>query len=266
MERGGMVDTEGVAMALLQYRNTPLLGVGHSPAQIMFGRTLKDALPNLPANLRYRAETTNYSKKYGVPASEYWKYILEGRELGASRKLAKSKEKYNEHASPLTTLSVGDSVQVQNREGNKPLRWDRTGQVVERMENRQFMVKIDGSGRVLLRTRSHLRKIQPSVRDRRLYDVDPPGLQAEPEEVPLHIPGANGAGRVLHPVHGHDEVQQGGEEQVVDPLVRVPVVEPGVPVRGHVETDLPGVEVPVPEVRRSSRVRQERKDRDYIYY
>ena len=266
MERGGMVDTEGVAMALLQYRNTPLLGVGHSPAQIMFGRTLKDALPNLPANLRYRAETTNYSKKYGVPASEYWKYILEGRELGASRKLAKSKEKYNEHASPLTTLSVGDSVQVQNREGNKPLRWDRTGQVVERMENRQFMVKIDGSGRVLLRTRSHLRKIQPSVRDRRLYDVDPLGLQAEPEEVPLHIPGANGAGRVLHPVHGHDEVQQGGEEQVVDPLVRVPVVEQGVPVRGHVDTDLPGVEVPVPEVRRSSRVRQERKDRDYIYY
>ena len=134
------------------------------------------------------------------------------------------------------------------------------------MENRQFMVKIDGSGRVLLRTRSHLRKIQPSVRDRRLYDVDPLGLQAEPEEVPLHIPGANGAGRVLHPVHGHDEVQQGGEEQVVDPLVRVPVVEQGVPVRGHVDTDLPGVEVPVPEVRRSSRVRQERKDRDYIYY
>ena len=261
-ERGGMVGTEGVAVALLQYRNTPLLGVGHSPAQIMFGRTLKDALPNLPANLRYRAETTNYSKKYGVPASD----ILEGRELGASRKLARSKEKYDEHASPLATLSVGDSVQVQNREGNKPLRWDRTGQVVERMENRQFMVKMDGSGRVLLRTRTHLRKIQPSVSDRRLYDVDPPGLQAEPEEMPLHIPGANGAGRVLHPVHGHDEVQQGGEEQVVDPLVRVPVVEPGVPVRGRLETDLPGVEVPVPEVRRSSRVRQERKDRDYIYY
>ena len=153
----------------------------------MFGRTLKDALPNL--NLRYRAETTNYSKKCKVPASKYWEYILEGRELGASRKLAKSKEKYDEHASPLAALSVGDSVSIQNREGNKPLRWDRTGQVVERMENRQFMVKCDGSGRVLLRTRSHLRKIQPSVRDRRWYDVDPHAQQEEPEEAPLQLGG-----------------------------------------------------------------------------
>ena len=134
------------------------------------------------------------------------------------------------------------------------------------MENRQFMVKVDGSGRVLLRTRSHLRKIQPSVRDRRFYDMDPPGQQGEPEEVPLHIPGANGAGRVLHPVHGHDEVPQGGEEEVVDPLVRVPVVEPREPVRGPVNLGLPEVEVPVPEVRRSARVRQEKKDKDYLYY
>ena len=220
-----------------------------------------------------------------MPASEYWKYILEGRELGASKKLARSKEKYDEHASPLAALSVGDSVQVQNREGNKPLRWDRTGQVVERMENRQFMVKCDGSGRVLLRTRSHLRKIQPSVRDRRWYDIDPQGQQVEPDdEVPLHIPGARAGSLVLHPEHGHDEVLPGGEgRQVdplvrvpmmlpggegrqVDPLVRVPMVEPAEPVRGQVDKDLPGVEVPVPEVRRSSRVRQERKDKDYHYY
>ena len=94
----------------------------------MFGRTLKDALPNLPANLRYRAETTNFRKKYGEPASKYWKYTLEGRELGASRKLAKSKERYDEHASPLASLSVEDCVSIQNREGNKPLKW-RTGSI-----------------------------------------------------------------------------------------------------------------------------------------
>jgi len=212
--------------------------------------------------------TTNYSKKYGVPASEYWKYILEGRELGVSRKLAMSKEKYDEHASPLATLSVGDSVSIQNREGNKPLRWDRTGQVVERMENRQFMVKCDGSGRVLLRTRGHLRKIQPSVRDRRWYDIDPQGQQGEPDdEVPLHIPGARAGSQVLHPVHGHDEVQPGGVGQQVDPLVRVPVADPGELVRGQVELDPPEMVVPViPELRRSSRVRQEKKDNAYLYY
>ena len=243
------------------------MGVGHSPAQIMFGRTLKDALPNLPANLRYRAETTNFSKKHGVPASEYWKYILEGRELGASRKLAKSKERYDEHASPLAALSVGDCVSIQNREGNKPLRWDRTGQVVERMENRQYMVKCDGSGRVLLRTRGHLRKIMPSVTDRRCYDMDPQ-QQGEPDDdVPLHIPGVRAGSQVLHPVHGHAEVQPGGEGRQVDPLVQVPVAEPGDRVRGQVHQDPPEVMAPVlPELRRSSRIRKEKRDEDYLYY
>ena len=72
------MDTEGVAMALLKYRNTPLLGIGYSPTQIMFGHNLKDALPNHPANLRYNAVTTDYAKKYGVEPSKYWEYILQG--------------------------------------------------------------------------------------------------------------------------------------------------------------------------------------------
>ena len=235
----------------------------------MFGRTLKDALPNLPANLRYRAETTNFSKKCGEPASKYWKYILEGRELGASRKLPKSKERYDEHASPLASLSVGDCVSIQNREDNKPIRWDRTGQVVERMENRQYMVKCDGSGRVLLRSRGHLRKIQPSAGDRRWYDIDPQGQQGKHEDdVPLHIPGVRAGSQVLHPVHGHNEIQPGGEGQQVDTLVRVPVVGQREPARAQVYLDPPKVqvEVPIPEVRRSSRVRQEKQDKDYLYY
>ena len=59
-----------------------------------------------------------------------------------------------------------------------------------------------------------------------------------------------------------------GGEHIVNPLVRVPVVEPEVPVREQVDVNLPGVEVPVPEVRRSSRVRKEMKmkDTDYHYY
>ena len=59
---------------------------------------------------------------------------------------------------------------------------------------------------------------------------------------------------------------KGGGEHIVNPLVRVPVVEPEVPVREQVDVDLPGVEVPVPEVRRSSRVRKEMKNSDYHYY
>ena len=44
-------------------------GGGDGPAPVQehppaLGRALKDALPTSPANLRYRAETTDYQKKY----------------------------------------------------------------------------------------------------------------------------------------------------------------------------------------------------------
>ena len=107
----------------------------------------------------------DYGKRYGMkPRSSYWDYILAGRELGASKKLARGAEYYDEHKRPLTQLSVGDSVQIQNREGNHPLRWDRTRNVVERLEHRQYLVRNDGSGRVLLRTQGHLKKIRPEIR------------------------------------------------------------------------------------------------------
>ena len=95
----------------------------------------------------------------------------------------------------------------------------------------------------------------------------PQGHQGEPDDnVPLHIPGVRAGSQVLHPVHGRDEVQPGGEGRQVD-LVRVPVAEPGDRVRGQVHQDPPEVMVPVvPELRRSSRVRKEKKDEDYLYY
>ena len=39
---------------------------------------------------------------------KYWGNILQGKEVGASKKLLKSKKRYNEHKNPLTPLSVGD--------------------------------------------------------------------------------------------------------------------------------------------------------------
>ena len=37
----------------------------------------------------------------------------------------------------------GDSVSVQNVEGNHPLQLDKTCKVVERLKNRQYVVKYD---------------------------------------------------------------------------------------------------------------------------
>ena len=117
-----------------------------------------------------------------------------------------SLENYDIHKRPLSCLSVGDYVAIQNRNGPNPLRWDKTGRIVERLANRQYMVKADGSGRVLLRTRCHIRKINSPSEDRSAYDLDKfvgiaPGKISNEPDIPLFVPGtlSNGAD-ILEPV------------------------------------------------------------------
>ena len=43
--RKGAIDTDKVAQALLQYRNTPLRGINKSPAELALGRSLRDTVP-----------------------------------------------------------------------------------------------------------------------------------------------------------------------------------------------------------------------------
>ena len=88
--------------------------------------------------------------------------------------------------------------------------------------------------------------------------------QKEPEEVPLHIPGDMKSGWVLNPEHGHEEVHQEGGEGIVR-------VEPEEQVRVSVEQDH-GDQVQAEDrmmghgLRRSSRSKQEKRDKDFLYY
>ena len=279
MDLGGRLDTAKMAVALLQYRNTPLQGVGYSPAQILFGRHLKDALPSPPHHLRFQPPTTvNFSTKYGVPPSRYWDYMLEGRERGASKKLAQSREQYDEHSRPLTPLSVGDCVAIQNRSGTRPLRWDRTGRIVERLENRQYLVKTDGSGRVLLRTRGHLRKIDPGNRTHHGQIDSPPGP-------PVLIDGeVSGRYKVIDPMDRQEDQRMSGELPDVDMRSESPrsYTEQGYSdsdtetagPRELVNTEVEDRqiasprEVVIPELRRGTRnrVMVKDKDTDHMYY
>ena len=80
---------------------------------------------------------------------------------------------------PAPPSPPGNSVLVQNQ-ANKT--WDRTGIIVEARDNRQYLVKLDGSGRLSLRTRLHLKPLaQPSP-------SSPPGPQALPPPPPLRRP------------------------------------------------------------------------------
>ena len=46
-----------------------------------------------------------------------------------------------------------------NGHGNHPLRWDRSGMVMECLPHQAYAVKVDGSSRVSKRMRGHLRPI-----------------------------------------------------------------------------------------------------------
>ena len=56
---------------------------------------------------------------------------------------------------------MGGHVYVQNLTGNHPKRWERTGVVVEVRQFHQYVVKIDGSGRLTIHNRQHLRQFTP---------------------------------------------------------------------------------------------------------
>ncbi len=57
----------------------------------------------------------------------------------------------------LQPLSTGARVRIQNQASN---RWDRTGVITEVLPYRQYTVRLDGSGRLSLRNRRHLRCVK----------------------------------------------------------------------------------------------------------
>ena len=62
------------------------------------------------------------------------------------------------HKAPLI---VGDHVRTQNQTGTHPTKWDKTGLVIEVRQFDQYVIRVDGSGRITLRNRKFLRKYQP---------------------------------------------------------------------------------------------------------
>ena len=145
-------------------------------------------------------------------------------------------DSYNVGTKPLVSLSVGDCVAIQNRRGSHPLRWDNTGRVVERLEHRQYLIKCDGSGRVILRNRAHLRKISPFTANKNTYDADTP-LHAPPHvddrdgegigTTPLHVPGTLGNGlEIIEPIEVQHEMPPSEVQPTDVPPADPPLIEP----------------------------------------
>ena len=136
----GSLDNDKVLKALLQYKNTPLRGIGLSPAQLLLHRQLRDKIPT-------HSKMLQPHKEWIVAGNE--------REKAFAKQNKDTATTYNEHSKELKPLKCKTQVIIQEQG-----RWFKIGRVVEVLPNRQYLVRLEGSGRLTLRNRRFLKPLQ----------------------------------------------------------------------------------------------------------
>ena len=165
VRESGSIDTDNFLRALLTHHNTPDPVTLKSPAEVVFGKLLADAL----------SFSSGLSKYNDDRVRPLWRHTWQQREEANRSRFYSQEARTNEHSRPQRDLKVGERVLVQNGNGNSPKRWERTGVVMERHPHGAYSIRIDGSGRVTQRTRQHLRPILAHDRP-----DDPPFGEEEP--------------------------------------------------------------------------------------
>ena len=107
-----------------------------------------------------------------------WRLTMEKREQALARRHARQEQLLSEHTKTLVPLKVSDVVSIQNQHGPHPLKWDKSGTVVEVMQYDQYKIRMDGSGRVSVRNRKFLKKIVP------FNSISPTGHSMHPHHRP----------------------------------------------------------------------------------
>ena len=181
----GTLNTDKVVWALLQQRNTPDKDCQLSSAQVIFGRSLRDAMPQLDKSIPIFESDRLHNQ---------WHEAWSAKEEAIRSRLVRSCEDLEDGSKELPPLREGDSVVIQNQDksSGRPNKWDRQGKVVASKDNDQYLVKVDGSGRLTLRNRRFLRKFQLRT------DTIP---QPVSSLMPSH---QNPADSLTHPPTSHD--------------------------------------------------------------
>ena len=142
----GSLDGDKFARALLVHRNTPDPATGVSPAQIVFGRQIRDHLPTPLHKLNLNSDWTKAAKLR--------------EECFMKRHYAKC-EDLTSKTKQLQPLIPGDHVYVQDQNGNTPRQWNKSGKVLEALPHDSYLIRIDGSYTTTRRNRKFLRLFTP---------------------------------------------------------------------------------------------------------
>ena len=149
----GSLDHDRFMRAMLQLRNTPDPDCNLSPAEIIFGRPLRDTL-----------SFVNRLEKFSNPhIRPLWRQAWKAKEQALRTRITRTTESLKAHSRPLRPLAIGEKVFIQNQQGTHPNKWDRSGVVVESPGHDQYRVKVHGSGRLTLRNRRFLRAYTPAT-------------------------------------------------------------------------------------------------------
>ena len=151
----GSLNNDNFLRAILSLRNTPDPDCKISPAEVLFGRPLRDAF----------SFATHLNKFENPAIRPAWKEAWSQKEEAMKTRYARSMESLNQCARDLPQLKFGDRVFVQNQRGSHPTKWDTSGIIKEIGEHNKYVVKIDGTGRLTTRNRRFLRKYTPATLD-----------------------------------------------------------------------------------------------------
>ena len=145
---GMKLNGKKAAVALMEYKQTPIRETGRTPAKMMLGRELRDLI---------QVKDTLDPGRYLI--QETYQLKSEDRERAYAAKYLKENDRWAEHTKQQTPLNVGDPVFCQSMRGKDIGKWTTTGTIHRADQtNSTYQIRMDGTNRLAKRFRINLRK------------------------------------------------------------------------------------------------------------
>ena len=216
----GGLENDNFARALLIHRNNPDPTTGLSPAQVIFGRQLRDHLPLAPGKF--------------LP-HQNWRQTADLRERSLAKRHVLKAEQLSKGTKVLPPLPLGQHVAIQDQTGNTPRRWSKTGVVLEILPHNSYLIKVDGSNKATQRNRQFLRSITP-------YCPNPVSIPT-----PIYKPNTRAATTV--------NTESFATHDAAPPTPAICDAEPQIPANSQPIPNLPEP-VPAPNKKKPSHLRE----------